>query len=548
MPASESVSLARLRATTTTSPAATGGLTSLPPELLAEASRRLGWAALLYSSAYFAAYFGPHVIAWMTVPGYEFIRIQNIFATLSVLLGLVVFALSRWSHFTPQRLLDIGLVFEVAGALGISVAQFWNGFVPIEIFQNRFAGIPWECAWVIIFPLIAPNTPRKVLAAALASASTGPLVVAITAALGTDVGRSPLMIATQFLFTTYLCAVIAYVIARIVYGYGVRLRHAREFGSYELVTRLGEGGMGEVWVARHRMLARPAAVKLVRPELLGHDPRSRETAIRRFEREAQATAALRSTHTIDVYDFGVAEDGSFFYVMEFLEGLTLDTMVKRFGPVPAGRTVYLLRQVCHSLGEAHARGMVHRDIKPANIFSSRLGPDCDFVKVLDFGLVKQTTHLDESTALTGYGLAAGTPAFMAPEVAMAQTDVDARADIYAVGCVAYWLLTGDVVFKRDTSLATVLAHVRDTPDPPSQRTELAIPPALEQLILECLAKDPAARPQTTDELARRLDAVGVAPWTAEDARKWWALHGPLGTVSSATAEDRTPAAVMYAKR
>jgi serine/threonine-protein kinase len=537
------------RSFTTTTPTSTGGgLSSLPPELLAEASRRLGWAALIYACTYFVAYFGPHIVAWLTVPGYAFVRIQNVFAVASVLLGFVVFALSRWSTLSSERLLDIGLVFEVAGALGISVAQFWNGFVPVEVFQNRFSGIPWECAWIIIFPLIAPNTPPKVLAASLASASTGPIVVAVTAAFGTAVGRSPVMVATQFLFTTYLCAVLAYVIARIVYGYGVRLRHAREFGSYELVTRLGEGGMGEVWVARHRMLARPAAVKLVRPELLGHDQRSRETAIRRFEREARATAALRSTHTIDVYDFGVAEDGSFFYVMEFLEGLTLDTMVQRYGPVSAGRAVYLLRQVCHSLGEAHARGMVHRDIKPANIFSSRLGPDCDFVKVLDFGLVKQTTTLDESTALTGYGVAAGTPAFMAPEVALAQADVDPRADIYAVGCVAYWLLTGEVVFKRDTSLATVLAHVRDIPDPPIERTELPIPEALSQLILECLAKDPAARPQTTGELSSRLDAIDAAPWTADDARKWWALHGPLGTVSAVTAEDRTPAAVMYAKR
>jgi serine/threonine-protein kinase len=547
MPVLDPVSSTRSRSLSSTPPSG-GGLTSLPPELLAEASRRLGWAALIYACSYFVAYFGPHVIAWLSVPGYAFVRVQNIFAVASVLLGLVVFGLSRWSNFTPQRLLDVGLVFEVAGAFGISVAQFWNGFVPVEIFQNRFAGIPWESAWILIFPLIAPNTPRKVLAAALASASTGPVVVALTAALGTDIGRTPVMVATQFLFTTYLCAVLAYLIACIVYGYGVRLRKAREFGSYELVTKLGEGGMGEVWVARHRMLARPAAVKLVRPELLGHDQRSRETAIRRFEREARATAALRSTHTIDVYDFGVSEDGSFFYVMEFLEGLTLDTMVQRYGPIPAGRAVYLLRQICHSLGEAHARGMVHRDIKPANIFSSRLGPDCDFVKVLDFGLVKQTTDLNESTALTGLGVAAGTPAFMAPEVALSQTDVDPRADIYAVGCVAYWLVTGEVVFKRDTSLATVLAHVRDTPDAPSTHTELPIPDSLDQLVLECLAKDPAARPQTTGELSSRLDAINVPPWTADDARKWWALHGPLGTVSSATADDRTPAAVLHAKR
>ena len=523
------------------------GVSSLPPELLAEASRRLGWAALIYACSYFVAYFGPHIIAWLTVPGYSFARIQNWFAAVSVALGLGVFVLSRRSWFSPERLLDIGLVFQVAGALGISVAEFWNGFVPVGELGNRFNGIPWESAWILIFPLVAPNTPRKMLIAALASASTGPIVVAMTGALGTPLGRSPVMIATLFLFTTYLCALLAYLIGRIVYGYGVRLKKAREFGSYELVTKLGEGGMGEVWVARHRMLARPAAVKLVRPEFLGHDPRSREIAARRFEREAMATAALRSTHTIDVYDFGITEDGSFFYVMEFLEGLTLDTMVKRFGPVGPGRTVYLLKQICHSLGEAHARGMVHRDIKPANIFSARLGPDCDFVKVLDFGLVKHTVDLTDSSALTGMGVTTGTPGFMAPEVALAQ-EVDARADIYAVGCVAYWLLTGQLVFKRESSLATILAHVRDTPEPPASRTELAIPEALNQLVLECLAKDASARPQTMADLTRRLNAIDVEPWTMEDARKWWALHGPLGTVSAVTGQDQTPAGVVYAKR
>jgi serine/threonine-protein kinase len=523
-------------------------VTSLPPELLAEASRRLGWAALIYACSYFVAYFGPHLIAWMTVPGYSFVRVQNWFATVSVALGLAVFVIARRAWFSAERLLDVGLVFQVAGAFGISVAQFWNGFLPVDTVGNRFSGIPWECAWILIFPLIAPNTPRKMLAAALASASTGPIVVALTAALGTNLGRSPVMIATLFLFTTYLCAGLAYLLGRIVYGYGVRLKKAREFGSYELVTKLGEGGMGEVWVARHRMLARPAAVKLVRPEFLGHDQRSRDVAARRFEREAMATAALRSTHTIDVYDFGIAEDGSFFYVMEFLEGLTLDTMVKRFGPVGPGRAVYLLKQICHSLGEAHARGMVHRDIKPANIFSARLGPDCDFIKVLDFGLVKQTAaDVADSSALTGMGVTTGTPAFMAPEIALSQ-EVDARADIYAVGCVAYWLLTGQIVFKRESSLATILAHVRDAPEPPASRTELAIPEALNQLILECLAKDAAARPQTTAELTRRLNAIDVEPWTMEDARKWWALHGPLGTVSAVTGQDQTPAGVVYARR
>jgi serine/threonine-protein kinase len=403
--------------------------------------------------------------------------------------------------------------------------------------------------WIIVFPLLAPNTPRKILIASLVAASTAPAVVAARWAAGVDMERSVGHLIVFFASRTYLCAILAYVIARIVYRYGVRLRKAREIGSYELVKQIGQGGMGEVWLGRHRMLARPAAVKLIRPELLGNDQRSRDTAVRRFEREAQATATLRSTHTIDVYDFGVTEDGAFFYVMEFLEGLSLDTIVKRFGPLGVPRAIHLIRQVCHSLGEAHARGIVHRDIKPANIFSCRLGPDCDFVKVLDFGLVKQTSGEEETgAALTAQGVTAGTPGFMAPEMALSQVDVDGRADIYALGCVAYWLLTGEYVFKGETPVATMLAHVREEPLPPSARTEIHIPAPLDNAILACLAKDPAARPQTTAEVIALLDAIDVPPWTDADARRWWALHGPLGTLAAVEAEDRSPAAVVYAKR
>ena len=518
-----------------------------PAELLAEASVRLGWAALLYAVTYTLAYWGPHITAWLTVPSYPFWRTQNIFALISVALGLLVFALSRRAMLSPQRLLDLGLVFEVVASLGISVVQFWYGFPDAALVDRKYTGIPWECAWIIIFPLLAPNAPKKVVIASLASASTGPLVVFLRMAAGVPIGRDPVMIVAFFLFSTYLCAAVAYVIAHIVYRYGVRLRKAREIGSYELVTKLGEGGMGEVWVARHRMLARPAAVKLIRPGLLGNDPRSRETAVKRFEREAMATANLRSTHTIDVYDFGVTEDGAFYYVMEFLEGLNLDAMIRRFGPIGPARTIYLMTQACHSLGEAHARGLIHRDIKPANIFSSRLGPDCDFVKVLDFGLVKHQTD-QQGLSLTGAGVTAGTPAFMAPEIALGKDEVDGRADIYALGCVAYWLLTGQPVFRGDTPVATVLAHIRSEPVPPSQRTEIYIPPRLEQIILDCLAKDPAARPQTMLELSARLEEIGVDPWTNDEARKWWALHGPMGTHATIAGEERSAAAVVYAKR
>ncbi len=422
--------------------------------------------------------------------------------------------------------------FAVVGSFGISMAEFWRGF-PRPIIPTVFLGVPWECVWILIIPLVAPNLPRKILIVSLLEATTGPLVLWYAAAVrGQSLSNNSVTsLATYFLFTTFLCAAIAYFTSRFVFHFGLRLKKAREIGSYELVSRLGEGGMGEVWVARHRMLARPAAMKLIRPELLGSDWRSRDRAIARFKREAKATAALGSTHTVDIYDFGVTEEGAFFYVMELLDGLSLETVVRRFGPMSPARAVYLLRQVCHSLGEAHTSGLIHRDIKPANIFTCRLGPDRDFVKVLDFGLVKQSDSQETTTQLTADHATAGTPAYMAPEMALGQPDIDSRADIYALGCVAYWLLTGETVFKGETAMATLIAHVQSQPVPPSQRSENYILPALDDLILACLAKDPGQRPQTADDVERRLAGIPAGTWRLDDAREWWLRHQPGTAVS-----------------
>jgi|SoiMethySBSTD1v2_1073268.scaffolds.fasta_scaffold40521_4 hypothetical protein len=501
---------------------------TLPPELLREASVRLGWAGMIYAVAYTLAYWVPFFVQRTQHPDWPFAIIENFFAAGSILLGVIVFIVSRYARMSPQRFLDAGLVFAVVGAVGISMAEFWRGFPPINV--TVFLGVPWECVWILIIPLVAPNLPRKILLASLAMASTGPLVLLYVAQVrGENVSNSGISLATYFLFTTYLCALIAYVTSRFVFLYGIRLKKAREIGSYELVSRLGEGGMGEVWVARHRMLARPAAMKLVRPELIGSDWRSRERAISRFKREAKATAALGSTHTVDIYDFGVTDEGAFFYVMELLDGISLETLVRQFGPQTSGRVVHLLRQVCHSLGEAHGAGLIHRDIKPANIFACRLGPDRDYVKVLDFGLVKMTEQ-PTMTQLTVDHATAGTPAYMAPEMALGQTDIDSRADLYSVGCVAYWLLTGQTVFSGETPMATLIAQVQSVPIPPSQRTELFIPRMLDEIVLACLAKDPAHRPQTAEELDRRLAATNLAgSWQPDDAREWWARNHP-GTV------------------
>jgi serine/threonine-protein kinase len=295
------------------------------------------------------------------------------------------------------------------------------------------------------------------------------------------------------------------------------------------------------------LLARPAAIKLIRSDLLGASPQGREAAVRRFEREARATANLGSTHTVDIYDFGVAEDGSFYYVMELLDGMSLEMLVRRFGPISAARAVFLLRQVCHSLSEAHARGLIHRDIKPANIFTCRLGPDHDFVKVLDFGLVKQAPGLTRhETQVTMEGATAGTPAFMAPEMALGH-EIDGRADLYALGCVAYWLLTGQPVFSGETPVATILAHVREDPLPPSARTEIAIPPMLEAVIMSCLAKDPRARPSSADELTERLAACMPSDgWDRAAARQWWEIHQTSSFIPGA--DDDTESSVTLIPR
>jgi len=521
-----------------------------PPELMAEAGRRLGQLGLLYSGGILAAHFGRRALLALTDSTNAGFGVADAVTVAEVALGIIVYTVSRRGVLSPKGLLDFGLVFQVVGAFGIAVTGWWHG-VP-RTADGAFAFVAPECLWIVLFPLVVPNAPGKVLIASLLAASTGPAALALAHAVTAVPTEPPAVLATYFLTSNYLSAVVAYVIARIVHGFGMRLKRAREIGSYELIERIGEGGMGEVWRAKHRLLARPAAIKLIRRDVLGSNQRSREAIVRRFEREAKDTATLGSTHTIDVYDFGVTEDGDFYYVMELLNGISFERAVQTFGPIEPARTVYLLRQVCHSLGEAHARGLVHRDIKPSNIFLCRLGPDDDYVKVLDFGLVKHLEVAPPGSMLTVEGTTAGTPAYMAPEIALGRV-VDRRADIYSLGCVAYYLLTGQPVFSADTAVATALAHVTDTPTPPSVRSELMIPSALDALILECLAKDPADRPQSAAELDARLAAT-VAPdaWTSEDAHVWWELHRVALTAGGpapahAEGEEQEPAAAACAR-
>lgn len=300
---------------------------------------------------------------------------------------------------------------------------------------------------------------------------------------------------------------------------------ARRFGHYRLTERIGSGGMGEVWKADHQLLARPAAIKLIRPERLGGGVEA-GAILKRFEREVQATARLQSPNTVQVYDFGITDDGVFYYVMELLKGLDLETLVERYGPVPAERAAHFLIQICESLAEAHEVGMVHRDVKPANIFSCRCAVRVDFVKVLDFGLVKHRFTRQDSR-LTLAGTLTGTPAFIAPEAATQPEAVDGRADLYSLGCVAYWLLTGQPVFEGDSAVSVVLQHLQAEPIRPSKRGELPVPSEFEELILACLEKDPADRPASALELAESLRQLQFDnPWDQARARRWWETHLP----------------------
>jgi serine/threonine-protein kinase len=505
-------------------------ISKLPADILMEGGQRLGTAGLIYSMTFSLAWLGPGIIGGHALDREFLLHPRSLAAMVSILVALVVALASQRQRIRIDRLMDLGLVFLVVSTFGISMANFWGAF-PVWTGNEfgSFIGIPWECVWIIIFPLIAPNAPLKTLIASLAAASTGILTLLLSQAFGQTSRDLPLsLFLGYFLFTTYLCAGLAYVTSRGIYKVGARLEQARSIGSYQLEKLLGSGGMGEVWVAKHRLLARPAAIKLIRPESLGTNVAGRIAVARRFEREAQATAALQSYHTISLYDFGVAQDGSFFYVMELLHGMNLDELIRVHGPIPAARAVHLLRQVCHSLDDAHRHGMIHRDIKPANIFLCRLGSEFDFIKVLDFGLVRTPKALDPgATDLTVEGMTYGTPGYMPPEIAMGRTDLDGRADLYGLGCVAYWLLTGQRVFLAETPMAEALHHIQSKPVPPSQRTKVMVPEALDAAILACLEKEPARRPATARDLEALLaHAVPAGGWDQRMAEEWWRQHVP----------------------
>jgi len=392
---------------------------------------------------------------------------------------------------------------------------------------------------IAAYGMFIPNTWRRTLAITLPMAMMPFLTLTLATVRDPGFGVA-LAGAVTFEDLSFAVLVMSFAVSIATYGAHVvrsirrQVAEAREMGLYRLRERIGAGGMGEVWRAEHELLTRPAAIKMIRPEVLGVEAARRSQVSRRFKREAQVTAALRSPHTVELYDFGVTNDGTFYYVMEFLDGLDLDTLVKDFGPQPAERVIHILEQATESLAEAHGSGLIHRDIKPSNLHLCVMGVRHDFVKVLDFGLVKPKAQKGvELTELTSDQTTTGTPAYMPPEMALGDRPVDARTDMYALGCVAYWLLTGKLLFESGSPIEMIVDHVKTTPTPPSQRTDNAIPAALERLVLRMVAKDPDDRPADMMTLARELaECAGDQPWTQERAATWWRQHMPPRPVLS----------------
>jgi len=502
----------------------------LPDDLLRDSARRLRVIALIYAAGYTlgegtAVLLDPiarepyaHFIGWAIPFG-------------SIGVALLMAALASTPRIPPRTLMNLGLVFEVIAAYGIAAGTYWEVYQGLAHTPAHLTvfGLSYVAPWIMFFTIVAPNEPRKALAAAIAAGSSVPVVVLLSIRYGgTTIVPGASFVANGLILPWVMVVVTAYIGAIVVYRMGSAVTMAREMGSYRLTERLGAGGMGEVWKAKHRMLARPAAIKLIRPDMLGdQDRESYQVLLERFKREAQATALMRSPHTIGVYDFGATADGTFYYVMELLNGFDLDTLVNRFGPLPAGRVVYLLRQVCDSLVEAHEHDLIHRDLKPANIYLCRQGLEVDFVKVLDFGLVKpRKEKRTRDPQLTADHITTGTPAYMPPEQ-INSAAVDARTDLYALGCVAYWLLTGQLVFDAPTPLAMMARHMQTKPAPPSTRSELPIPGALDDVVLACLEKEPAKRPASARALHAMLTRCEVdVSWTPEKAREWWERHEP----------------------
>ena len=473
----------------------------LPRALVLDALWRMRWVGLALAVTAVGVYVGGFYLQPGWVDPAAAPRMYGIAVLGIVLSGLALAGLASVRWRPVERALDAGLAVQVVTALciGLSESSVAYGAEPVRSVSS-------VALWIVVFALAVPVRFGKALGASLAAASMVPVAMGVQVAVG-NIARPQGAVWFIVAAPLYMIAVVAPLLGRVIYRLGAEVKRAQEFGGYRLVEKIGGGGMGEVWRARHHLVDREAAVKLIRPELLAGNADARLAAMRRFEREAKATAALHSPHVVSLYDYGLNDDGAFYYVMELLEGLDLETLVRRFGPMPEARVAHVLRQVCDALAEAHAAGLVHRDIKAANVVLAPVGTSGDFAKVLDFGLAQWT---GEGSGMSAASVA-GTPDYMAPEVLRGEA-ADARSDLYSLGCVGYWLLAGRTPFEGATAALVMQGHLSGAAEP--------LPGRVGSVVMRCLEKDPAARPGSAEELGRELEGYGLS-WTAEGSAAWW---------------------------
>lgn len=467
----------------------------------------------------FAIYFVWHV--------YDFAFVDNatespfliaLHAGLLVLLATTGYLLCprcdvRKGLLRSQEIVTFGLP-----AVLLLLAQYNSMHLCVREYQMIQNPAPGWMLLIFIYALFIPNTWQR------AAIVIGAMVVAPLGLLGYAWMTDQLCYTIMYGNPEILAEVaLKMIISGAVAVFGVytinMLRteafHAKQLGQYRLSRSLGAGGMGEVYLAHHYLMKRPCAIKIIRPEKAGDS-----NVLARFEREVHASSKLSHWNNIDIYDYGRTEDGTFYYVMEYLPGLNVSDLVKRFGPLSPGRVIHLLRQVCDALNEAHSQGMIHRDIKPANVFAAKRGGFYDVAKLLDFGLAKPIASTEDSN-LTQEGMITGSPLFMSPEQASGESEPDARSDIYSVGILAYFMLTGHTPFEYDRPIKVIIAHAHEAVVPPSEHVP-SVPHDLEAIVMRCLAKDPDDRYQSILDMAAALDRCeSSGSWLQADAVQWW---------------------------
>ena len=523
-------------------PIAIGSGTGTDEENRAFLQQRLGvfggWIFVISGGFFLVDAIGTLVVPMPEHPVRIFaVELFHLLATLTVG-ALWVLARGRLRTIPTLEWLDAGaitlacLFFALMG--GASVPQHLDVGWDLTMGLNSAL---LACVLTVITRAIAvPSTARRTIW--ISVAAVAPLALLVTPYTLRAAALDPSLVYGFTISTATwgaAAATVAAVGSRIIFGLRTEAAKVKRLGQYTLEEKIGEGGMGVVYRARHALLRRPTAIKLLPPEKAG------EENLRRFEREVQLTAQLTHPSTVSIFDYGRTPLGVFYYAMELLDGLNLAQLVTRDGPLPAGRVVRILTQVCGALAEAHGVGLIHRDIKPANIILSERGGVADFATVVDFGLVKQLDpgEGEITQAVTASNVVTGTPLYVAPEVITGGSAVDARSDLYALGAVGYYLLTGQQVFQAHTVVETFAHHLHTTPVPPSERTTRPIPAPLETAILACLSKDPGNRPRDARALAVALAAGDGRDWDQTQAARWWTHYREQVEPTGRPATDRT---------